>query len=150
MKALFGLTLILVSSFSWAQKLQDFSGDYTLNFSISACNSNARVEISGSTISIINQDPRDNRGWSTTKLKVGQSSRLLDGGNKIVTTVKNEKNEISVSKSIQNSRGKEIAFEKDLYTFTEKNNKKSLMISLAVESRGNLAGWGTTCGYEKK
>jgi len=150
LKTLFFMTLALITTASWAQKLQDFNGDYTLNFSVSACNPNARVEISSSSISIINQDLRDNRGWSTAKLKIGESTYTLANKNKIVTTVKLEKTQVIVSKSIQNTRGKEVAFEKDLYTFADKNGKKSLTISLATEVRGNLAGWGTTCGYEKK
>jgi hypothetical protein len=150
LKALSIISLLFISSLSWAQNIQDFNGDYTLNFAVSACNPNARVEINNQKIKIINQDPRDNRGWSTTELKMGESTYVLANGNKIVTTVKLNKTEVVVSKSIQNNRGKETAFEKDLYTFSNKNGKKSLTISLAVEVKGNLAGWPTTCGYEKK
>lgn len=150
MKTLLASALFLATSLSWAQNIQDFNGDYTLNYAVSACNPNARVEITGQKIKIINQDLRDNRGWSTTELKLGQSTYTLANGNKIVTTVALSKSDVIVSKSIQNTRGKEIAFEKDLYSFSDKNGKKSLLISLAVEVKGNLAGWPTTCNYEKK
>jgi hypothetical protein len=145
---MFAMALTL-SSVSFAQSMQNFSGDYTLNFSVSACNPNARVEVSGSTVTIVNQDQRDNRGWSTTKLTVGTTKYSPAAGFEQVVKVSLKGSEYTVE-TVSKRGGSEVGYVKDLYTFSDKNGRKALNISLAVATRGNVSGWGTTCGYEKK
>jgi hypothetical protein len=77
LKIAFILTTLFLSSLSFAQGLQNYNDDYTLNFSVSACNSNARVEINGATVKIVNPDQRDNRGWATTTLTLGEKTSVL-------------------------------------------------------------------------
>ncbi len=149
MKSALILGTILFSSVSFAQNLTSFNGDYKLNFSVSACNSNARVEISGATVKIINQDLRDNRGWSTQTLTAGSKSWSLASGTKQTAKVSIVGSQVVVETTTVRG-GSESAYVKDTYTFAEKNGRKSLMISLSVATRGNVADWGTTCGYEKQ
>jgi hypothetical protein len=140
-----GLSL---STLSLAQNITPFSGDYVLKMAISACNQNARVEIQNKNITITNPDLRDNRGWATTKLSVGETSRTMVNGAKQIERVSIVKTQLVVESIILKS-GKEVAYEKDLYSFSDANGKKSLSISLSVVTRGNVSGYGTTCIYEK-
>ena len=149
MKSLISLFVLTLSSASFAQGLQNFNGDYKLNFSISACNPNARVEVSGTKIKIINQDLRDNRGWSTVTLTPGLKSSAPVPGITQTSKVSVAGTVVSVETTTRRG-GSESSYVKDTYTFSEKNGRKSLMISLAVSTRGNVSGYGTSCGYEKQ
>ena len=149
MKTVLILATLMLSGLCNAQNLTSYNGDYKLNFSVSACNTNARVEASGPTVKIINQDPRDNRGWSTQALTVGSKDYSRAQGIKQTTKVSVVGTQVVVEATTVRN-GSETAYVKDTYTFSEKNGRKSLMISLSVATRGNVAGWGTTCGYEKQ
>jgi hypothetical protein len=134
---------------SFGQNLTSYNGDYKLNFSVSACNANARVEVHGPSVKITNQDFRDNRGWSTQTLTAGSKSWSLAAGITQTAKVSFVGSQIVVETTTIRG-GYESAYVKDTYDFSEKNGRKSLMISLSVATRGNVAGWGTTCGYEKQ
>ena len=149
MKTVLILATLMLSSLTYAQNLTNFNGDYKLNLAVSACNPNARVEIVGSTVKIINQDLQDNRGWSTVALTVGSKDYSRVPGIKQTTKVSIVGTQVVVETTTVRN-GSETAYVKDNYTFSEKNGRKSLMISLSVATRGNVAGWGTTCGYEKQ
>jgi hypothetical protein len=148
MKTLFMIFCLQLSAISWAA-LQDFNGDYTLTYAVDACNHNARVSIGPSSISIVNPDPRDNRGWSTTQLKLGQTKYSIGGGsNQVVKTSIVGSQVVVETTTVRN--GSEQAYNKDVFTFSLKNNVKTLQVSLSVATRGNVSGWGTSCTYEKK
>ena len=149
MKNVLFLATLMLSGLSHAQNLTSYNGDYKLNLAVSACNPNARVEIAGSTVKIINQDLRDNRGWATQTLTVGSKDYSRVAGIKQTTKVSIVGTQVVVETTTVRN-GSETAYVKDNYTFSEKNGRKSLMISLSVATRGNVAGWGTTCGYEKQ
>jgi hypothetical protein len=140
---------LMISTVSFAQGLANFSGDYKLNYSSSACNPNARVEVSGTTVKIINQDLRDNRGWSTQTLTPGSKSWSMAAGINQSAKVSVVGTQVIVETTTKRG-GSESAYVKDTYTFSEKNGRKSLMISLSVATRGNVDGWGVGCGYEKQ
>lgn len=148
MKALFVVALSLLSFTASAQALNSFNGDYKLSFSVSACNPTARVEISPAQINIINQDLKDNRGWSTLNLAVGEKTSTQTNGTSRVTKVSVQDTRVVRETSIREGR-REIGYKKDEFEFTDKNGKKGLMIRLEIETRGNVSGYGTTCGYEK-
>lgn len=138
--AILGLTL---SSLSFAQTLPEYSGDYKLKLALSACNPVARVTVNGNSVSIVNPDLRDNRGWSTVSLIPGEkrSGTVL----RRVTIVDTKIN----SEVFTYRNGAESGYTKDTYTFDKKINEQNLKISLSVETRGNVSGYGTTCIYEK-
>lgn len=150
MKIIMMALLLTCTSLVWGQNLNSFSGDYTLDFSVSACNANARVLIDHANVQIMNPDPRDNRGWSTTKLTLGVSSlRKLPNGNDLITKVSQNSTDIVVETIVQ-KMGREISYQKDIYRFRTSSVRTSLLISLGVETRGNISDYGTTCAYEKK
>lgn len=149
MKLIVTLLALSLSSLSLAQGLSPFVGDYTLKSAVlGACNTNARVEATGTLIKIINPDPRDNRGWATTQLTPGVTqSRLTPHVNNEVRTSVVGRTVMVETKTIRN--GSESAFVKDTYRFEDKNGKKSLTISPSTETRGNVSGYGSICVYEK-
>lgn len=143
MKTLLFILGLTLSSVSFAQALPEYSGDYKLKLALSACNPVARVDIEGNKVSIVNPDLRDNRGWSTVALVAGEKK----SGNQIRrVTIKNT---VINSEVITYRNGVEAGYTKDTYAFEKKINEKSLKISLSVETRGNVSGYGTTCIYEK-
>lgn len=147
MKILMSSILCVLSTSSFAQGLKDFNGDYALNYNMGQCNATARVEITSNTVNIVNPDPRDNRGWGTTTLTKGEKKSTISGTNQTIKTTFNA-SEVVVEKTYK--RNGSTSYQKDVYTFTEKNGKKELLIAEAVEVKGNLSGWGAYCRYEKK
>lgn len=143
MKTLISLLGLTLTSLSFAQGLPEYSGDYKLKLALSACNPIARVDIQGNTVSIVNPDLRDNRGWSTVALIPGEKRSGTQLRRVTITNTKIN------SEVFTYRNGSESGYTKDTYTFEKKINQKTLNISLSVETRGNVSGYGTTCIYEK-
>lgn len=148
MKTTLLLFAFLFSPLSQAQSFSAFSGDYVLTESMGACNSNARVEV-GSSLNIINQDPRDNKGWSSIKIVPGTTSFSPAAGFKVMTKVSVAGLKVSVERTTLRG-GSFAGSSKDVFEFTNTNGRKGLRISLDDETKGNVSAWNIVCKYEKR